>query len=331
MERNNYQKQTIAFDKAKKYRRLGRALQTEQGVILDWSADGVEFTIDCKGAIALKTFVDDENLKYMARFRVIVDDEPADAVFIRKGTHTLTYFRGIRPGVHTVRILKDSAVSGRETRLISMTLTAIPGSMKATARKAKRLEVIGDSISCGYGVDGDPAATTTANSAVAIRTFGYRAAQALKMDWELVVKGSIGFAKKTGKQEKYDMGEIYRYRNRFRDPKLRYPIRRKADLILLALGANDGSLPHEEVEPAARKLVATLRKIHGENVPIVLMYGMMSSTIEWLMLKLHEEIPNTYILHVPENRLGAGHHPDLRGQDRFTEEVLATIERYKLV
>lgn len=333
MEKTAYKKLTVRFDKAKNYRLLGRALQTKGGVILDWSADGVEFQLDCAGTIALTVFVSEENPKYMARFRVIVDDEPGEAAFVRKGTHTLTYFRGIRPGVHTVRILKDSAVSGRETRLISMTVTAVPGSMQPTKPKKKLLEVIGDSISCGYGVDGDPTSPTTSNSAVAIQTFGYRAAEALGMDYALVVKGSIGFAKKTGHKDrpKYKMEEIYAYQNRYRDAKKRYNFPRKADLIILALGANDGGLPPEEVEPAARSLIRYLREINGRKTPILLMYGMMSPTIEWLDQKLGAEIPDAYVLKVPQNRFGAGHHPNVWGQDRFTEEVLAAIERYKLV
>ena len=44
---------TIPFVGGETYRLLGRAQQLADGVVCDWSADGLEFTADCEGELLL--------------------------------------------------------------------------------------------------------------------------------------------------------------------------------------------------------------------------------------------------------------------------------------
>ena len=323
---DDYKSLTIPFAGGKSYRLLGRARQTEKDVLLDWSADGVEFSIDCEGTIAVTAYTSGSQ-KNTYKLRVIVDGVVGDRVIFPWGTTTLDAFTGVAPGVHTIRIVKDSALMYAEERLLSVTVRAKEGTMKATAPKEKLLEVIGDSISCGYGIMPTDTPETTMNTASSVLTFGYRVAEALNMDYELAVKGSLGFVHKAGKPVERDMFEIYPYQNRYRDTETRYDFPRKADLILQALGSNDGDVPDDVLEDAVRRFTAQLREIHGEHVPIVYMYGMMNSKIGWLYEKLAKELPDSYALQVTENRLGAGHHPTLEGQERFAEEALTLVRK----
>ncbi len=322
-----YKETTIEFKDPGSYRLLGRALQTDKGVVCDWSADGVEFTLNCKGTISL-TVSESGSPSTTLQFRVFVDGEMGEQTAFAKGESTAAAFWNVTPGEHTIRIIKDTAIMSTTEMLISVTTYAKDGTMKPTAPKAKRLTCIGDSIACGYGILPTENMKSTKNTASAALTFGYRVAETLGMDYELAVKGSLGFVVKAG-TPKYNMLDLYEYQNRYRDAEKTYDFPVKSDLILLPLGVNDG-LRKEELETAVRAFIATLRRIHGENVPIVLMYDLMNPRIEWLYQKLGAELPNTYVLKMTENRKGAANHPNLPGHDQFTKETLELIREKNL-
>ena len=311
---------TLRFSEAGAYRLLGRAAQDATGVLCDWSADGLEFTADCRGAIYLTVSSSADLGSSPLAFYTIVDGEPGERIIFKKGTSTKLVYENVLPGRHTIRIVKDTAITGSTDRLLSVDLIADPDSIRPTAQKEKLVEVIGDSITCGYGILPTSNMDSTSGTASAVMTFGYRVADALGYDYRIIGKGSIGFVVQTG-TPKYNMLELYGYQNRYRDGTTPADMSRKADLILIPLGVNDGTRT-DDLEAAVREFIATLRSIHGENVPIVLQYDLMNPRIEWLYQKLSAEMENTYVLHMTENRVGAANHPNLPGHNQFTRETL---------
>ncbi len=86
----------------------------------------------------------------------------------------------------TVRIIKLSEAAQSTCGIGSITVEAEDG-IHPTAGKARRIEFIGDSITCGYGVDDEDRnhhfSTRTED---ATKTYAYRTAQLLDADWSLV-------------------------------------------------------------------------------------------------------------------------------------------------
>ena len=270
-----YKTTTITLTEAGKYRLLGRAQQTADGVVCDCSADGVEFTIECKGKIAIKansSWMGTNNIAY----RVIVDGVPANQVKVTaaKKDFDLVAWQRVQPGLHTIRIVKDFEITQSLDLLKSVTLTCKPDTMQPTQPKEKLLVSIGDSTSAGFGIIPTDTPNTTRNSASAILTYSYLTAQALDMDVEMVVKGSGGIVKKyaNGDGRPCDERELYEFQNPYRDENTHYAFPRKADAVILKLSNNDNGQKPEDVEAALTDIIANIRRHNGDNVPIVLIY-----------------------------------------------------------
>ena len=320
-----YREETISFTGGENYRILGRAFQDTDGVVCDWSADGVEFTLDCKGSALLTadaSILQGTTLKY----RVIVDGVPSEQVNFRTGgEETLPVeLARIRPGVHTIRIIKDTQISASRDVLKSITLLCKADTMHATEPKARMLEVIGDSTTAGYGAVVTDTPETTKNSSSIMLSYGYLVAEGLGMDWQMCVKGSLGVLKKTGSPA-YNYADLYEYQNRWRDPETRFPFTRKADVVLIKVSGNDGSsIPNEDWKLAMTNFIATIRSYHGEDTPIVF-FGQKTQIKKPVAEEIIQELPGCYGVFIRGDDKGMGGHASAAGQARFAAETITAM------
>ena len=318
-----YKETKVEFKDGKNYRLLGRAMQTADGVMCDWSADGVEFTIDCKGTLFLTVDASIKCSTYL-KYRVIVDGVPSDQVgYKTAGEATLLAMINVKPGVHTIRIIKDTQISTSADVLKSITMYCKPDTMQATQPKQKMMLVIGDSSSAGYGAIPTDKPTSTSNSSSIYHSYAYRVPDELGMDWEIVVRGSLGVIRQTGTPP-YNYTEMYPYQNRWRDPDTKYSFPRKADLVLMKISGNDGRYSDEEYIAAMTDFIKTIRDFHGESVPVVL-FGFNSLKKKPAAEKLTTLIPNCYGVFVDADGSGMGGHPSIEGQTRYTEAALKVV------
>jgi lysophospholipase L1-like esterase len=88
-----------------------------------------------------------------AIFKAVVDGAPQAAFTAASGTATYMLASGLAAGVHTVELYRQTEGAQGETRLTGLTVG--DGALMDPPAGANRLlEVIGDSITCGYGVLG---------------------------------------------------------------------------------------------------------------------------------------------------------------------------------
>ncbi|MBP5093617.1 MAG: hypothetical protein J6332_06165, partial [Abditibacteriota bacterium] len=127
----------------------------------------------------------------------------------------------ILPGVHTIRIIKDSRVAEQKDVLKGITVHCKADTMKATQPKALLMEVIGDSSTQGSGSVVTDTPDTTKHSISVALSYAYLVPDALDMDWEMCVRGSLGLITRTG-DPPYNYQEMYEYQNRWRDPATKY-------------------------------------------------------------------------------------------------------------
>ena len=335
IEPDAYKEVTIPFTDSSKYKLLGRALQTEDGVICDWSADGVEFTIDCKGVITLTASASYVPISYHA-YRVIVDGVPSDWLQVKApGVRTCPLVVNLPAGVHTIRVIKDSAVNRSTDKILSIKMTCKPETMKPTPQKAKFIEIIGDSTSQGAG-DYLPTddMRTTAMATSAYLAYGYIAAEALDMDYQMLVKGSLGVVKKTGSPVEQNYVTLYEYQNHYRvpDDPVQYSFPRKADVVVIKVSGNDGKVPSEEWTAAELAFHEMIRKHHGADVPIILMYYAGSGPtgrrkdVETIVAN----DPNIYCVMITANAGGTGGHPSRAAQEKFASQLIEQIKALNL-
>ena len=318
-----YESTTISFTDGSKYRLLGRAEQAEDGVVTNGCADGLEFTADCEGAIALTasaSVIDTYNVTY----RVLVDGVPSDQLsFSTAGEKTATMFTNVEPGEHTIRIVKDYELSQSRDLLKSVTLSCKPSTVQPTAQKDKLFVIIGDSDVSGFGVIPTSTPDSTKTSSSAILSFGYLAAERLGVDYEIMSRRSMGVLKTVG-TPKYNYQGMFEYQNRWRDGTKLYDFARPADVVMVKVSGNDKSFTAEEETAAMNTFIATIRSHYGADVPIVIFYT-QSTTHLPVAEALVAGDPLLYGVTVTYDKTGMGNHSTAASHVYYADEVVKVV------
>ena len=341
-----YETTTISFTGGESYRLLGRAEQIEDSVLVDWQADGVEFTADCGGDLYLTAHTVREYTDAAGhpdnkfRVRTIVDGVIGDTIEFAKadGLCTKRVFADLPAGRHTVSIIKDNTVDYGIYKLLSVTMDCDPASVRASEPRAKYLEVLGASTACGAGIlptPDDGYSEGTNNTSTIVYSFGGLVAADLNMDFSAIVKGSLGITAQAGRFHKFNLPELYPYQNRYRDmrsiqlgeitgePEL-YHFKRKADVIILMINENDASTPSEEWTPAMKAFIQTLRDVNGADTPILILYYGGSAHKTDLAAILAED-PALLSLSIRSNSAGSGGHASGEAHRNWADMLIPLI------
>lgn len=252
---------------------LGRTVMLDDCRLLCTSGSGVEF--EYTGSTLKITFMGDTstqgqgdvvNWRDIARVQVHIDGRVMLDTSIKKEKEIFTVY-GEDPATpfekHIVRIVKLS-----EPRMSSVALGEIEvecsEDIKPAKNKNKYIEFIGDSITCGYGVDTDDElcsfSTCTEN---ATKAYAYLAAKELDADYSLVSYSGHGFvsgytpdpsvAKKEELIQPYYDITAYSYNN-FRGispQNIQWEFNREADAIVINIGTNDYSYTQNDTAKIA--------------------------------------------------------------------------------
>ena len=201
------------------------------------------------------------------------------------------------PGELAVRIVKYSeaafGVAGIRYLLVEEETTLRP----LPARKHK-IEFIGDSITCGYGIEGvwNVDAFTTAQENP-MKDYALLTAGALDADYQLVSWSGIGIISDYIPPEVDEpdttvlMQMLYPYTNRMFCDRRNLPreewdfTKFVPDVVVLHLGTNDASYTREKEDREAvfaktyKEMIATIRSKYPKNVHIVCCLGIMDHTL----------------------------------------------------
>ena len=166
---------------------LGRT-HTEDGILwLPHSASGVEFTMT--GTSASVTLAADSYCAQEAkrpRFAAYVNGERVVDEMLSQSEQSLEIFTYEQEQEVTVRLIKLSEAAESTCGIISIDVTSV-GDIAPTPEKDLKIEFIGDSITCGYGVDDEDRdhhfSTSTED---ATKAYAYKTAQLLDADYSLV-------------------------------------------------------------------------------------------------------------------------------------------------
>lgn len=167
---------------------LGRADFLKNTLWMVHSGSGAEFTFT--GTKAVVTLQADSAMmsgaNNQARVAIFVNGECVVDDMINKMQKTYTVFESEEEKECVVRIIKLSEAAMSTVGIVSIEVTA-RGGIKPTENKAHLIEFIGDSITCGYGVeDEDPNHNFKTSTENAMRAYAYKTAEALGADYRLV-------------------------------------------------------------------------------------------------------------------------------------------------
>lgn len=229
---------------------LGRAWYSEGELICAYSGTGCEFTATGK-SVKFTIKGDDAarsgNKDNAARLAVYVDGERVTDIMLEEQEKTVTAFEGETEKTAVVSLVK---LSESANSTFSITKIEAEGEIKPTEEKPLYIEFIGDSITCGYGVDDEDRnhhfSTSTEDCT---KAYAYKTAQLLDADYSLVALSGHGIIsgytsnpdKKSASQimpKYYDkIGFCYTSDVSYTE----WDFGRSPDVIVINLGTNDDS------------------------------------------------------------------------------------------
>lgn len=126
-------------------RYVGRFDDTRaEGPRAAWSASTMSFTVS-GGSVAVTLRDNGKNL-----WQVVIDGQPAGVLALESGEKSYPVATDLPAGAHHIELVKRTEASLGQTQLLGLTI-ADNAKLLPTSARARRIEVIGDSISCGFG------------------------------------------------------------------------------------------------------------------------------------------------------------------------------------
>ena len=180
--------ETRTYEAEEQYVKMLGRTHNENGVLwLAHSASGVEFTVkgtQCSVKIVGDSMTGTEGNQ--ARFAAYVDGERVLDVMIDQKEAVYDIFSFETEREVTVTLVKVSEAANSILGIDEIIVTAADH-IAPTAEKNLKIEFIGDSITCGYGVDDeDRDHHFSTNTEDATKAYAYRTAQLLDADYSLV-------------------------------------------------------------------------------------------------------------------------------------------------
>jgi len=213
---------------------VGRTDQSETGFVkLAWSGSGILFRFD--GTDASVTM--DDAGKF---FTVLVDGALQPNLATTSGEKTYAVASGLTPGQHEVRLYRRTEAMFGVTKFVGVDLGT--GTLLAPPPPASRkLEVIGDSITCGYGNEGaDQNCNFSADTENHYETYAAIAARNVNADLITVAWSGKGVIYNYGNDKVDPLPALYD-RTLPADPSSQWDFSYQPDVVIINLGTNDFS------------------------------------------------------------------------------------------
>jgi lysophospholipase L1-like esterase len=247
------------------------------------SGSGVEFTITAS-YLSVTIYGDSAansgNLDTQARIGIYLDGERVVDDMIDAAEKSFSIFEGEEPREATVSIVKLSEAAN-STFGIAGIETDGEDTVAPTENKDLLIEFIGDSITCGYGVDDENRdhhfSTTTEDMT---KTYAYKTAQALNADYSMVCYSGYGIISGyTGNGEKNETQTLPQHYGKVGfsyDTFGGVPVSslswdfsaRQPDVIVINLGTNDDSYckyDNEKKQDFTDNYVLFLKQVRERN------------------------------------------------------------------
>lgn len=203
-----------------------------------------------------------------------------------------------------------------------------------------KLEFVGDSITCGYGVLGEPMSEYTLREENGLLSYGWIAAEMLHARARFVSASGYGaYIEYTGNLDG-NVPKLYPYTNWFVDDSVHYDYREYVpDVVIINLGTNDsGHMHKKEVQDGFVKAYADfVRLIRNtyENTAVLCICGTLCDTMfEWIEKAVAEctaaGMGRIYVRRLPyhdvENDGMASQHPSRVTHRKDGERVAGFIK-----
>lgn len=291
---------------------------------------------------ALGLWIDSTNPNWL---NIIIDDKRIEKLKVQGTGGYYPLASQLGPGIHTVEVVKATESMVGAVAFKGFALPAGGGVVEWPGSKAKTLqmEFIGDSITCGYGIEvTDPHQHFLPETENFSDSYAGIVARNLKADYLVVARSGIGMLRNYGGPRDGsgdNLAAIYDQIHTHEATPLWDSQRFTPDVVCINLGTNDFSPPGVNEKKFETDYMAFLKKliIRYPHAKFVVLMGPMLNSVK-LKTILEEIVKNTNQEHPgiasffelsPQGAhgFGADHHPS-RAQARVNgEELTAYLEK----
>lgn len=305
-------------------RLIGRFDQSANGQAkFTWPGSAIEFRFEgTKASINIAS-------PSPVRFLVNVDGKAQD-IWTQAGSHNYTLATNLAKGTHTTRITRLNESTAGVTSFISDPL--VDGKLLTVQAPQKRLLVIGDSITAGYGVEGsNQNCHYTLDTSSQQLTYAALAANALGADLHAIAWSGIGAWRSYGEKTPVNQTILNRYPRTLADDanSIWNTVQYSPDAIFINIGTNDyweGSVT-DDYRLAMAKLITKVQSDYTGKPIYLIVSPMLTNKVHQAQKQVLESLSGDKIkvLDLGENTgaegFGCDYHPNTTTHVRLGKQL----------
>lgn len=284
--------------------------------------------------------INDEMLwgKVLNYLEIKVDDQPAYRIRLTGKENTIVLAKNLPQGNHTVLICKNSEAENGYIEIVGFTCEEL---LQPDAKPVRKMEFIGDSITCGAGSDESEVKCETPGTSWhdqhnAYFAYGPTTARSLNAQWHLSSVSGIGLMHSCC-DKKIVMPQVFDKINLARDTIAWDFSRYQPDVVTICLGQNDGIQDSTKFTTVYIHFVKKLRSHYPKAKIVLLSSPMASEKLEAALVKyinavtdsLRKEGENNIgsFFFAKQYRSGCGSHPSLAEHEQIAAELSAYLKK----
>lgn len=295
-----------------------------------WSGAGFVVRFDGTGA---SVRMDDP-----AQFwTVVLDGVVQPRLQTQPGEQDYALATGLPAGEHVVELYRRTEGSFGATSIVSVDLE---GELLAPPPVTRRIEIIGDSITCGYGDEGVSPCSFSADTENHYLTYGAVAARAVGAELHTVAWSGKGIIYNYGDDTFEPLPEVYARTLATEDTA--WDFSWQPDVVLVNLGTNDFSTDNDPSEvqfvSAYGDFAATLRIDHPDAFILLLspsLYGDEATMVDGYLQQVvdgRHDAGDAAIdwanINVPWEGSGCDGHPNVATHMGMADQLVAQLQTH---
>lgn len=287
-----------------------------------------------------EAIINDENrygmvLNYL---EVQIDNQPAYRIKLKGKTNKLILASNLAKGTHTITICKNTEAENGYIELVGFNCEKI---LPPDPLPSRKMEFIGDSITCGFGADESEISCGDKNGQWydqhnAWFAYGPATARSLNAQWHLSSVSGIGLMHSCC-DKKILMPQVYDKINMASDS-LRWDFTKyQPDVVTICLGQNDGVQDSTKFCATYVNFAKTLRGYYPKAKLIMLSSPMADAKLKAVLVKYITAVKTelnkagdqnigTYFFS-KQSIKGCGSHPSLAEQKEIASELTAYVKQ----
>lgn len=284
--------------------------------------------------------INDEMLwgKVLNYLEIKVDDQPAYRIRLTGKENELVLAKDLPQGEHTVLICKNSEAENGYIEFVGFTCEKL---LNPDEKPAKKIEFIGDSITCGAGSDESEVKCETPGASWhdqhnAYFAYGPTTARSLNAQWHLSSVSGIGLMHSCC-DKKIVMPQVFDKVSLAKDA-IAWDFKRyQPDVVTVCLGQNDGVQDSVKFTTAYISFVKKLRGYYPKAKLVLLSSPMANEKLKAALVKYINAVTNSLrkegeqnigsYFFAKQSRSGCGSHPSLAEHKQIAAELTAYLQK----